>query len=225
VVEVKIKYNIDMKIDFVYDIEKDILNYIAGSKSINHKGEQSAATSAYLEKYGEFEEGNLRTFINDRILERSLDFPSLIQIMQSDWDNIESIAIERIEGIFRTKIPHELITAYLTTNGRCSYNIEKGYFFVSPAIENVRKTVIHELFHFYTWYGYHDELMKNGMNNSDYNDIKESFTELLNIEFVDILGENSDAGYEIQMKMRESVRELWLEYRDIEKIIRGLAKQ
>ncbi len=44
------------------------------------------------------------------------------------------------------------VAAYLTVNLRCTYSIEENLFFVNLSSETALKTVIDELWHFYTWY-------------------------------------------------------------------------
>ncbi len=74
---------------------------------------------------------------------------------------------------------------------------------------------MHELLHFYTWQTLHDELVGQGIDEKRYNDVKESLTELLNIEYADLMGGTIDDGYAQHAEMRKKVRELWLATKDL----------
>ena len=82
---------------------------------------------------------------------------------------------------------------------------------------------MHELLHFYTWYAFHDELMGHGVDEKRYNDIKESLTELLNLEFPDLMAGILDKGYPQHAKTRQKVRELWIATKDLHRTVLGIA--
>ncbi len=78
---------------------------------------------------------------------------------------------------------------------------------------------MHELLHFYTWHVFHDDFITSGKTEAQYNDIKESLTELLNIEFIDLMEGAHDDGYPQHAEMREKVKNLWNETKDIRKVV------
>ncbi|OGZ38587.1 MAG: hypothetical protein A3F21_01165 [Candidatus Portnoybacteria bacterium RIFCSPLOWO2_01_FULL_38_39] len=83
---------------------------------------------------------------------------------------------------------------------------------------------MHELLHFYTRHAFGKKLLDEGLSKLAYNDAKESLTELLNLEFPDLLNGKSDNGYPQHKEMREKVRALWLKQKDISFLIQELVK-
>lgn len=84
---------------------------------------------------------------------------------------------------------------------------------------------MHELWHFYTWYGIGvDEEVKLGKKR--YNDCKEALTVLLNEACADLLPEGVvDEGYQQHQVMREQAVRRWKECHDVVKIWQHLAQQ
>ena len=134
------------------------------------------------------------------------------------WNRVKDEFLKRVEFIFGVKCPFESIRVFLTTDGRCSYNISQGYFFVSVSRPFQDKTCMHELLHFWTWWLFHEEVESGRMTTSCYNDVKESLTELLNIEFQDLLDGIPDEGYPQHQAMRAMIRREWGATRDIKKV-------
>jgi hypothetical protein len=81
---------------------------------------------------------------------------------------------------------------------------------------------MHELLHFYTWHALHDDLIAVGIDENQYNDIKESLTILLNTEFADLMDGAQDDGYPQHAEMRQKVQELWRSSKDIRKVAFGV---
>ena len=48
-----------------------------------------------------------------------------------------------------------------------------------------------------------------------YNDVKESLTEILNLEFSDLMGGKLDSGYPQHKEMRQKIRSLWSDKKSI----------
>ena len=63
-----------------------------------------------------------------------------------------------------------------------------------------------------------------GLSSLAYNDIKESLTELLNLEFADLMKGKSDRGYPQHQKMRAEINKMWQIKKNIAEIIQQLAK-
>ena len=139
----------------------------------------------------------------------------LQEAFQKDWEIIGDIFQNIAEIIFGITISRD-ITVYLTINERCPYDIENNFFFVSMSISSsVRKTIMHELWHFYTWHGLGaKELEKLGVQK--YNDLKEALTVLLNVECKDLLPEGiPDMGYPQHKELREKIVEFWKKDKNI----------
>ncbi len=209
-----------MKIKFKYEIDKDGLNFIKGMKSINNP----APTKLNLlfneeSKDQEITNENVKKFIEGYILKNDIHVDEKVTEFQKKWGLIEEESIRRLEIIFKIKYPTDEVIAYLTTNDRCTYNIKEGFFFVNLNNLESNRTVIHELFHFYTWSAIHDELIKMNITELQYNDIKESLTVLLNVEFPDLLNGAKDWGYPQHQEMRKKILELWETEKDIKKLV------
>lgn len=206
-----------MKITFDYSKEKDIwclLNY--GKSSFN----SPTPTKVYeklIEECGENPtEENTSLFIERYLTENRFDIQEFISNYQKDWEVVSEQYIKRAEAIFQVKLPQD-ITVYLTINNRCPYNIKENHFFVSVPAYSPTKTVMHELWHFYTWYKFGSQEEKVGKQK--YNDIKEALTVLLNVEFKDLLPEGvRDNGYPQHRALREEMIKTWNQEKDIEKL-------
>jgi len=119
------------------------------------------------------------------------------------------------EKVFGVSLDKEL-TAYLTVNTRCPYSIEEGYFFVSMSKPHPLLTVLHELWHFYTWERFGESELTT-IGTEKYNEIKEALTVLLNVECANLLPEGVvDKGYPQHQELREKILGWWKENPNIQ---------
>lgn len=148
-------------------------------------------------------------FIDEYLAERNINTAECINNYKKDWEEVQQEYQKRAEAIFEVELPQN-VTAYLTVNNRCPYSIENNYFFVSMTGHSpVRKTVMHELWHFYTWYGLGED-QEEKLGKQKYNDLKEALTVLLNIECQDLLPEGeSDNGYPQHAELRQKMLAYW----------------
>lgn len=212
-----------LQIHFKYDLEKDVDNFLRGTQSVNNQT-PTKLQKLYIEKHGNtYSREMVRTFIETYIKDNQLDLSNLAFSSEKDWRPIEESFISKTEKLFGIAYPIESITAYLSTNSRCTYNIQDNHFFVFINAKSLNAYVMHELLHFYTWYAFHDELIGQGIDEKQYNDIKESLTELLNLEYIDLMAGVLDEGYPQHAKMRQKVRELWLATKDLRRTVLGIA--
>ncbi|OGZ34298.1 MAG: hypothetical protein A3I88_02025 [Candidatus Portnoybacteria bacterium RIFCSPLOWO2_12_FULL_39_9] len=213
-----------MKLVFTYNLDKDIENIINGTRAENSKKPTKFQTS-FSEKYGDnFQAGRVKAFIEEQDKINGFDADKEITAIEEKWKIAEPIFIERVEKIFGISYPAPITTVYLTHNERCTYNIQENYFFVKIGSEFSNNTIMHELLHFYTRHAFGKKLLDEGLSKLAYNDAKESLTELLNLEFPDLLNGKSDNGYPQHKEMREKVRALWLKQKDISFLIQELVK-
>lgn len=211
-----------MKLHFAYNIDKDIENFINGTRAVNSK-KPTKFQIAFSEKYGDnFETEKVKEFITEQDAITGFDANKEIVIVEERWKIAEPIFIECIEKIFGISYPAPIITVYLTHNERCTYNIEQNYFFVRIGSEFSNNTIMHELLHFYTWHAFGKKLLDEGFSKLAYNDIKESLTELLNLEFSDLMNGKPDTGYPQHQEMRAKIHEMWQAEKDIAAIINML---
>ena len=213
-----------MKFAFLYDLQKDIENYKVASKSINST-EPTKMQARYIAEFGNvFEDQSLELFIKKVLVKQKLDMQTEAERFKMEWQTIESEYLKRVERIFGIKSPLDIIRIYLTTDGRCSYNTSQGYFFISATRQGQNKTIMHELLHFWTGWLFYQEVEGGRMTYKDYNDVKESLTELLNLEFKDLLGEAEDGGYPQHQALRAIVRTTWNETKDIQQVFKAISK-
>lgn len=170
----------------------------------------------------DYREQRVRDFLEAYTKKISFNPTASVQKLDNAWQKIAAVFFSRLEQLFKISYPSPHITAYLTTNQRCTYNIFENYFFVNFSSKSPSRTIMHELFHFYTWHAFHADLVAAGINEDQYNDVKESLTVLLNTEFVDLMEGAQDDGYPQHVEMRKMVQELWQNTKDLRKVVFGV---
>jgi len=184
-----------MKLNFSYSKEKDIVNFLNSKKAVNRKT-PTKTEELFENKYsGTEDENSLGSSIDSYLKDENIDIEKKISEAKKAWEPIEDGFIAKAEEIFLYSYPIEEITAYLATNNRCTYNINEKYFFISLRTKTPNATIMHELLHFYTWEVFgRSAIEKELINRSDYNNIKESLTVILNIEFSNLMDGVHDNG-------------------------------
>lgn len=211
-----------MNVNFTYNQEKDIWCLFNKGKSSNNSQSPTKVYEQLVAVNGEnLTAETASDFIEKYLSENNIDLQEYIAKYQKDWDEVKEEYTKRAEEIFKVKLPQD-ITAYLTINNRCPYNIEENYFFVSVPSTSVRRTVMHELFHFYTWYAFGKKLINQGVSKEKYNDIKESLTVILNTDFSDLLNGAIDSGYPQHQEMRAEITKLWSANKNMAKVVEVL---
>jgi len=143
-----------------------------------------------------------------------------LQKSRECWEAIQYEYFQRINNIFNISLSTDTITAYSSINDRYGYNIEENYFFISAKNPDDNNLIIaHELFHFYTWHRLAQSLKIKGISISQYNDIKESLTEILNLEFADLLNGKYDEGYPQHKILRQKINILWRSGKKLDDIV------
>jgi hypothetical protein len=204
-----------MKINFQYDKEKDIWCLLNKGKSSNNSSSPTKQYEQLVERYGENPTSTqVAEFVDDYIRKNNLNIVSLTESLQKDWQIISEEFERRAESIFNVRLNMD-INVYLTVNSRCPYSIVDNSFYISMQSKQARKTIMHELWHFYTWYGLGvDE--EATLGKSKYNNLKESLTVLLNVECKDLLPDGvMDAGYPQHQSIRENILQFWAKNKNI----------
>jgi len=190
-----------------------------------HKGRSSnnstSPTKVYKQLVTDFGENpsqsDISEFIDQYLSEKNISIQNYIAKYQNDWNSIANEYCMKAEAIFEMSLTSD-ITIYLTINNRCPYNIKNKYFFVSFPLPSVRSTVMHELWHFFTWYGLGTD-QEEKLGKEKYNDLKEALTVLLNIECSGMFPEGvQDTGYPQHKYVRERIIEIWNKEKDIFKL-------
>ncbi len=204
-----------MTLDFSYDTNRDVENFMKGTKAVNDS-KPTKFHQLYIDTCGEtVDDSKLKSFIAKYIEDQHINIIERVEQIKNNWLPIQYAFIKRCEIIFDTVYPQEDIHIYLTTNGRCTYSIEKGFFFVRIQSANANPTIMHELFHFYTYHVFYKKIKDAGLTDLEYNNIKESLTELLNIDFHDLMGGIVDKGYIQHQKMRKDIRDYYSKNKSI----------
>lgn len=206
------------EIDFTYNHEKDIWCLLNKGKSSNNSQTVTKVYQELVTACGENPTNqDASEFIRKYIEAKGIDTLKIGEEFQRDWILVADEYYKRAEKVFAASLPAK-ITAYLTVNTRCPYSIENKYFFVSLSNTSARRTIMHELWHFYTWEKFGADI-EGKLGKQKYNDIKEALTVLLNIECADLLPEGvADTGYPQHQEMRTKIAEVWNETKDIEKV-------
>lgn len=202
-----------MKIDFVYDEDKDIDCLLSkGGSSMNSLKPTKTyeALLAYTKDLSDREKvrGFVRSF-------RSKDINANILQLQENWTTISAEYEKRAENVFGVKISDTII-AYLTITGRHPYSVEGKYFYAPANKINANKTCMHELWHFYTWHKFGQQ--QNIIGPAKYNEIKEALTVLLNLECADLMAGEIDNGYHQHQGLRAKMSEVWNNTKDIDTV-------
>jgi len=212
-----------MQIKFTYSKDKDIWCLLNKGKSSNNSQNPTKQYVELTTKFGDNPtENNTALFIDEYIKSNHIDIQKILIDFQTNWENISAEFHKRAEAIFGIKLQQD-ITVYTTINSRCPYSIQDNSFYVSLQSLCAPKTVIHELWHFYTWYGLGID-QEEKIGKQKYNDLKEALTVLLNIEFKYLLPEGViDQGYPQHSELRQKIIQLWNVEKDIHIVWNNLA--
>ncbi len=209
-----------MLLPIQYSLKKDIINHqiIAHAK---YKGKESKVTKLFNQRFGnDYSEDNLSQFIAGFVDYNKINFDERLLEIQASWSKIEIEYKRRMDLLFGCDYPLQQLTAYLTTNDRCA--IASDYFFVTVFSQQTKRIICHELFHFYTYYIFGDQL--KAMSEKQHYDIKESLIELLNLEFLDLIEapESSYPGHEL---LREFIKRNWEKEKNIFQLFEQVSRE
>ena len=204
-----------MKITFAYNRDKDIWCLLNKGKSSNNSSNPTSVYQALISKVGtNLNEMSVSAFIDGYMKENNIQPETFITMCEKSFNRIATDFQSVAEKVFGVCLDRN-ITVYLTINNRCPYNLEEGTFFVSMSKDNPLLTMMHELWHFYTWERFGQESVAQ-LGSKKYNDLKESLTVLLNTECRHLLSEGEDKGYPQHQDLRAKILELWKQKNDIE---------
>lgn len=204
--------------NFSYSRERDIRCLLTKGKGSRNSLKPTKIYEILVESKGDKPTREQTSdFIDNYVVEHNIDMESVSAAYQQEWNTIGEEYQKRAEQLFGTSLPSDVI-AYLTVNSRCPYSIEDNLFYIAVPTASPRRTMMHELWHFYTWHGLGaSEEVRIGKEK--YNDLKEALTVLLNIECADLLGEGiQDSGYPQHARLREEILKFWKDEKDIKKL-------
>lgn len=200
---------------FEYSKDKDIWSIVNKGKASDNSSSPTKVYELLVAQYSDNPtEKNVADFIDEYLKKADVAPSEYKKRYESEWLGIADEYHKRATRIFGTDLPND-ITAYLTINNRCPYSIVNDQFYVTFPRETIRKTIMHELWHFYTWYGLGVDQEEN-LGKQKYNDMKESLTVILNEECADLMPERIyDNGYPQHQELREELVTFWKKNKDI----------
>jgi hypothetical protein len=214
-----------MRIIFKYNQEKDIQCLLKYGKGVTFYPTPTKEYEQFVKDFGkEATENEAKIFIKKLIIDNNINIDEIVLKYQNEWGEIADEFYKIAERIFDISLSSD-ITAYLTINDRCPYSIGNNYFFVRVQKKLwVKKTTMHEMWHFYTWYKF-GITWEEKIGKEKYNDIKEALTVLLNVECKNLLPKDiNDEGYIQHKELREKIIELWKETKNIDIIWNSLVQ-
>lgn len=191
-------YVLDM-FEIKYDVEMDLQNY--DDNYINRKFpdygrgdfdtapnlwpnvKESISQASHDEKLG-----IVKKYLSDAYSDnKAMD--SSINALNIYWSSIESIYLNRLYEYMDVKEKINKIEVFFTTLSICPYNSKDNNFFVSffSCLAVQAKTIMHESMHLIFLHNYRDYLIDRSVNEQGIIEINEALTELLNLEFRDML--------------------------------------
>lgn len=209
-----------MRLFFSYDLDKDVYNFIRTSNSTHNPQPTKFHQQFTADTRKSLDDVTaVKKYIEEYFDKYKSDIENSINKIKKEWGLIEDQFIERSDSLFKYNYPDDIINVYLTTNQRCSYSTDNNNFFVYVFSKSPNLIIMHELQHFYTKEVFYRKILDAGLSEKEYEDIKESLTELLNIEFKDLLGGAVDNGYLQHQATRKLIREFWSQTPKLNKLV------
>ncbi len=213
------------KVEFKFDINKDSWNYWDTANSKSHWGWDFTKNlrPELIEKLKgkKFEEVKeyLLILLNKGYSNDKEKNNAKLKEIEKSWRDIENEFFNILKNLMNKPICSDNFACYITTIGRCPYNIKEKWFMLNIFWDNQRAltTIAHELLHMQFYHYYEEELMGR-ISMEKFQDIKEALTVLLNIEFKDIL-KYEDKGYPSHEHLREFIVKQWETNKDFEVLI------
>lgn len=125
----------------------------------------------------------------------------------------------RMEKMTGRKIYRKNFICFLTTFPRAPYNYSRGHVWL-PVIwprETVVRAFVHELLHFQT-YAYWKKRCLKRLTNTEFENLKEALTVILNEEFMDLIMW-PDKGYPMHKNLRAKLLIFWRKNKNFDKLI------
>jgi len=212
-----------LKLDFSYDRKIDALNWVNTAKDTDPDFGFSYENSVAPipddlrrkiiklqidEAVGEvvnYLDSNKRQILKEHFI--NLQISSLTTLWQAKGSEL----ISGIENIFGRFDDNDELVAYLTTLYICDYDFSQKYFYLSlyHSLPKNFTIIAHELSHFLFYRDYQKYCLDQGLNEKQFQDLKESTTVLLNEkEFANILL-IEDQGYGPHQVLRNFIINSW----------------
>lgn len=214
------------KLNFIFDEEKDLYNIWETCNAKSDYGydfrknmPKNILDICKNKKYNECKKDlkKLRKEFYSNFL-----IKSTTKFFEDIWNKIGKEYFKRLEKITKKRYQFEKINVYLTTSGRCPYNPhgKTPHFFINffSGASMALATAGHEIMHIHIHNTDYWTKIENEIGYDKTHDLKESLTELLNLEFRD-LWIIDDVGYPNHTKLRRYISQQWNKNKDFEKLI------
>jgi len=200
------------KVIFKFDKEKDLKNiWETCNFNSNLYDFRKNVTSSVLRicEGKEFEKCKKEIEEHFKKIYESKLIPSFVEAINKCWKNINEEFFKRLKNIMKKPICSEKFTGYVTTMGRCPYDIKEKSFMIPLfySIPQIFQTTAHEIMHI-QFHNTYWEQVENKIGKEKTADLKEALTVLLNLEFKD-LWFVKDQGYESHQKLRKFIVKEW----------------
>ena len=211
------------KIQFSYDIEKDVDNVLIGFKIVQNGQNPDVLLRQIIDKFGESPSREQITGFIKEIWKDKEDIKvEIIEHLKKHWNKINDIYFERL---FRyIKITHQeeqTIPGFASSRYGSGYSVPEWWFAVSLRNGTMRNTttamheIMHLFFHKYWW----QKCLQIGLTDKQTWDVKEAVTVLINAWCGDLITE-LDWGYPEHAELRRFIiKQWWPETKDFGKII------
>jgi len=197
-----------MKIKVDYSLDLDVWNYLHsiysftwlkhGRNNIQDKFFRSLPLKlqAELKKTKNREQAKkiIKNFLSSNLEQREKKYSIIGRKLMLAWEKHGSEIEEKLETIYKNKIPFESISLYLSSSPICPYNFKEKWILVF-AEANTRQQLqilLHELNHFMFYYYFGD--LRKELEKEKFELLKEALTIFTNPE---------EKGYPNQRKLRK----------------------
>jgi hypothetical protein len=156
------------------------------------------------------------------------NFEWIKEVFLPEFQKKEKEILERLDKIHNKKFPAKFVKLYFTSIGLGFYGGEKNGFWINISGNPQSKDywtefLIHELMHLYFGVYYRKICFNECLGLNEIEDIKESFTILINLEFKDVISEE-DVGYGEHKLLREFIQREWKKKKSFEKVLLSTIK-
>lgn len=222
-----------MKIDFKYDIEKDLLNY--RNNFLDHRypdyGRENLNINSIVPEIGKIDfesfEGDKTEYIQatleDFYNKNESYFIDQLKFISTEWKKREKAYQKRLAEYFGVTIGFDA-TAYLTTLSIAPYNVGQKLFYVIMPSNTARQmnNIAHEYMHLVFRENFDEFMTQCGMDRQAILEINESLTVLIGLEFFDLfIVPDNNTKPSIQ-DLKEIVVKLWHEKKAFPEILEAL---
>ena len=221
-----------VKVEFKIDLLKDAENYYDCANSSNGFGYDFSKClkpkilKKIKNKKWEDVSGYIVGLLGGGYSEHKKDIEKRVRENEKQWNVIGGKYFDRLAKITKHKIYTDKFNCYMTTISRCPYDKDENWYMVNVFSDLKMNLMVgaHELMHLQFHHYFEKDLIKKGkLSPNQFQDLKESLTVLLNLEFSDLI-EKEDVGYPNHQKLRKFISQEWGKQPDFDILIKSCVK-